>query len=172
VAIAKGIKCILNTQVKQDGSLTTWCAQYDAKTLQPAKARSYELPSLSGAESVYIVKYLMRIKNPSPEIKASINGAVAWFKKVKIPGYRIEVVKAPNEQTGKDRILVPDSSSVLWARFYDLQSNEPFVCGRDGIRKKNLSEIENERRAGYQWYGTWPAKLIDVDYPKWLNKNK
>ena len=171
-AIDKGIKCILATQVKQNGKLTTWCAQYDAKTLQPAKARSYELPSLSGAESVYIVEYLMRIKNPSAEIRASINGAVEWFKEVKISGYRFVLVKAPDEQTGKDRILVLDSSSTIWARFYDLQTNEPFVCGRDGIRKKNLSEIENERRVGYQWYGVWPAKLINIDYPKWVTKNK
>jgi hypothetical protein len=30
-----------------------------------------------------------------------------------------------------------------------------------------LSEIERERRAGYAYYGTWPANLIETDYPRW-----
>jgi PelA/Pel-15E family pectate lyase len=108
-------------------------------------------------------KFLMRFKNPSKEMIAAVNGAVDWFKKVKIVGYNFIQVKAPNEQTGRDRIVVPDSNSVIWARFYDLDNNEPFFCGRDGIRKKKVSEIENERRAGYLWYGTWPEKLINKE---------
>ena len=51
-AVTKGIDCILRTQIKQDGKLTAWCAQHDEKTLAPAWARSYEPPSISGAESV------------------------------------------------------------------------------------------------------------------------
>lgn len=50
-AFDKAVECILNTQVKQNGKLTVWCAQHDEHTLAPAKARAYELPSLSGAES-------------------------------------------------------------------------------------------------------------------------
>ncbi|HAV64027.1 MAG TPA: pectate lyase, partial [Verrucomicrobiales bacterium] len=57
-AVARGIDCILKTQVKQDGRLTVWCAQHDEKTLEPAWARSYEPPSLSGSESVGIVRFL------------------------------------------------------------------------------------------------------------------
>jgi PelA/Pel-15E family pectate lyase len=45
--------------------LTVWCAQHDRLTLKPAKARKFELPSLSGAESVGIINFLMAIKNPS-----------------------------------------------------------------------------------------------------------
>ena len=51
-AIDKAVECILKTQVMQDGKLTVWCAQHDERTLAPAKARAYELPSLSGSESV------------------------------------------------------------------------------------------------------------------------
>ena len=54
-AIDKAVECILRTQVMQDGKLTVWCAQHDEVTLAPAKARAYELPSLSGNESVGIV---------------------------------------------------------------------------------------------------------------------
>ena len=54
-AVAKGVDCILRTQIKQDGKLTVWCAQHDEITLAPTSARRYEVPSLSGAESVGIV---------------------------------------------------------------------------------------------------------------------
>ena len=72
-ALAKGLNCILKTQVRLNGRLTVWCAQHDRETLKPAKARSYELASLSGHESVGIVVYLMSLENPSDEIKQSIS---------------------------------------------------------------------------------------------------
>ena len=30
-----------------------------------------------------------------------------------------------------------------------------------------LEEIGYERRNGYAWYGTWPAALLEKDYPAW-----
>ena len=37
----------------------------------------------------------------------------------------------------------------------------------DGIVRYDISEIESERRTGYAWIGTWPARLVDVEYPRW-----
>jgi PelA/Pel-15E family pectate lyase len=169
-AIVRGVQCILNTQVKQNGKLTAWCAQYNAQTLQPEMARKFELISLSGSESVGITRFLMRIEKPSAAVISSINAAAAWFDKVKIKGFKYVDVVAPNEKSGKDRVLQPDSNGVVWARFYDIESNEPFFAGRDGEKKKLLSEIENERRTGYAWYGTWPLKLLTTEYPQWKQK--
>ena len=89
-AFDKGVQCILATQVVQDGKPTVWCAQHDFETLAPAKARAYELPSLSGQESDNIVLLLMDIPDPSPEIVAAIENAIAWFEKSKIEGIRLE----------------------------------------------------------------------------------
>ncbi|MBS1511838.1 MAG: pectate lyase [Bacteroidetes bacterium] len=168
VAINKSVDCILKTQVKQKGVLTVWCAQYNAKTLVPEMARKFELASLSGAESVGIVRFLMRQPNPTPEIKAAVKAAVQWFDKVKITGYNVADIKAPNEPSGKDRVVVKDDNHIMWARFYDLDTNEPFFAGRDSQPQKTLAAIENERRVGYAWYGTWPEKLINEEYPKWV----
>ncbi|MCX6627194.1 MAG: pectate lyase, partial [Candidatus Solibacter sp.] len=88
-AISKGVECILKTQVVQQGKLTAWCAQHDERTLAPAKARAYELPSLSGGESAGIVKFLMGIEKPSPEVVRAIEGAVAWFRTNRIQGIRV-----------------------------------------------------------------------------------
>ena len=79
---------ILKCQVVVDGRPTVWCAQHDEVTFEPRPARAYELVSLSGLESVGIVEYLMKIDDPSPEVKRAIEGAVAWFSDSKIEGGR------------------------------------------------------------------------------------
>ncbi|MFT3681449.1 MAG: pectate lyase [Ferruginibacter sp.] len=169
-AVKRGVSCILKTQVKQNGKLTAWCAQYNAKTMKPATARTYELPSLSGQESVGIIRFLMRLPNPDKKIINAVKGGVEWFEKVKIKGYKFIEIKTDKTTAGRDRVLVPEEGSVTWARFYDLKTNEPFFTGRDGKPKKTLAEIELERRIGYAWYNDTPAKLISEEYPKWSGK--
>ena len=165
-AVARGIDCILRTQVKQDGKLTAWCAQHDEKTLAPAWARDYEPPTLSGAESVGIVRFLMEIEQPTPEIIAAIEGAVAWFKAVAIHGVRLE--EFTNADGERDRRVVADpAAGPLWARFYELGTNRPIFLGRDSVVRYAISEIERERRSGYRYYGTWPAELLTKDYHGW-----
>ena len=171
IAIDKGVQCILNTQIVVRGKLTAWCAQYDEQSLKPAKARAFELVSISGMESVGIVEFLMRLQHPSPEIKKAIHSAVEWFNKSKIEGYDFVFVKDPTKPKGKDRVLVKDTLSTIWARFYDIDSNKPFFSGRDSTKKNTVAEIEVERRVGYAWYGTWPAKLFLKKYPEWLKRN-
>ena len=169
-AIKKGIDCILKTQILRNGVPTVWCAQYNPTTLQPAMARKYELVSLSGAESVGIVRFLMRLPNPTLPMIDAVRNAVAWFKQVEIKGYDVVEIKAPQELSGKDKVLVKSDGSTIWARFYDITTNQPFFCGRDSQPKQHLSEIENERRVGYQWYGKWATKLLESEYPKWWRK--
>ncbi len=169
-AVKRGIICIYNTQVKQGDKLTAWCAQHDPVTLKPEKARAYELPSLSGQETVGILRFLMRFDNPGTEMKNAIIAGIEWLEKVKISGYKYTDIAAPALPGGKDRVLVPDAAGIVWARFYDLETNEPFFCGRDGQRKKTLAEVELERRIGYAWYNTSPLKLLNDEYPKWKAK--
>lgn len=164
-AVKKGVDCILKTQFKQNGKPTIWAAQYDQNTLEPAKARAFEPASLSAAESVNIVRFLMKLKNPSPEVKASVTNAVNWFDKVKIEGFKFE-----KPAGGNDRTLIADPTSTIWARFYDLESNEPVFGDRDNKVYKNVAEISFERRNSYAWYGTWGNNLTR-EYPKWLKAN-
>lgn len=172
-AVDKGIECIIKTQVTQNGKLTVWCAQHDQRTLVPAKARAYELPSLSGAESVGVVEFLMSIEHPSPDVVKAIDGAVAWFRASRINGIRVVRQPAPGTPKGYDSVVVPDPQAPpLWARFYELGTNRPIFCGRDSVVKYSLAEIEYERRNGYRWYVDLPAKLLDVDYPAWAAKNR
>jgi PelA/Pel-15E family pectate lyase len=170
-AVSKGIDCILKTQIKVNGVLTAWCQQYDETTLQPAKARAYELPSISGSETVGIVDFLMSQPHPGREIKDAVNAAAAWLERVKIAGYKVVDMPAPGTEKGTDRQLVADTASIIWARYYEIGSNRPFFCDRDGIKKYALQEIGYERRNGYAWYGTWAKTLLEKRYPEWA-KNK
>jgi PelA/Pel-15E family pectate lyase len=171
-AVERGVTCILNTQIRRGGKLTAWCAQYDKTTLEPANARSFELASLSGDETVAIVEFLMKIDHPSEAVIQSIDAAVQWLQSSKIEGYAYVDINDPSQPNGRDRVIRPDASSTIWARFYDIDTNRPFFCGRDGIKKWNVAEIENERRTGYGWYGTWPQQLLQKDFPEWKMKNK
>lgn len=165
-AVERGLDCILKTQIRQNGVLTAWCAQYDENTLQPAWARKYEPPSLSGGETVDIVRFLMEIENPPSEVVAAIEGGVAWLKKVAIKGVRLDNVRNPDGRT--ERILVPDPAApLLWARFYELETDRPLYLDRDSVFHYDYSEIGYERRSGYDFHGTWAADLLERDYPAW-----
>jgi pectinesterase len=165
----KGIDCILKTQYKQNGILTAWCAQHDETTLLPAKARAYELPSLSGKESAKIVLLLMSVKNPSPEIVTAVDNAVVWFEKTKITDLREERVPVPNSKI-IEKVMVKDpKAEPIWARFMELSDNTPFFCDRDGIKKSTLAEIGQERRTGYNWYTNEPKEVLKK-YPNWKKK--
>ncbi len=164
-AIVRGTDCILKTQVKQQGVLTIWAAQYDKDSMLPAKARAFEPASLATSESVGIVRFLMGLRNPSLEVKKSVAAAVKWFDTYKIKGYRFD------REKGKTAALVPDETSMAWARFYDLNKNCPIFGDRDNTIKSKLEELSPERRSGYAWYGNWGQKLIEKEYPKWLAAN-
>lgn len=110
----------------------------------------------------------MRQPAPSPQLKQSVTAAIQWLDKVKITGHNFISVPDATQPKGFDRRLVEDPTSTVWARFYEIETNKPMFAGRDSQKKYNVSEIESERRNGYAWYGTWPQKLIDEQYPKWL----
>lgn len=167
----KGIDCILKTQYKQKGKLTAWCAQHDRETLEPAKARAYELPSLSGKESAKITLLLMSIDNPSKEIITSVEAAVSWFEKTKITGIKIEAVPTGDGDKTDRKVVESPDAETLWARFMELDNNKPFFCDRDGVKKETLAEIGVERRNGYAWYNNEPKEVLKK-YQSWKEKLK
>ncbi|MBG28817.1 MAG: pectate lyase [Opitutae bacterium] len=170
-AVERGIPCILKCQIVVDGKKTAWCAQHDENTLVPRKARSYELPSISGAESVGVVRFLMEIEEPSPEIIAAVQGAVRWFDEAKLTGIREVRKEAKDTPKGWDKVVVKDASAPpLWARFYKIGTNQPIFCSRDGIPRKTIAEISYERRNGYSWLGYYPKDLLAKEYPAWQKK--
>lgn len=154
-SINKAIDYILKAQIEVDGKLTAWCAQHDPETYEPVGARAYELPSISGSESVAVIKFLMN-QEQTPEIQKAVESAIQWFKDSEVKGVKYER-KDPNGV-----YFVEDAGSSIWYRFYDLETNEPIFCDRDGVKKRNILEISEERRHGYSWAGTYPKKLLEI----------
>jgi len=170
-AFEKGIDCILKTQFNQNGVLTGWCAQHDEFSLFPAKARSYELPSLSGYESAKIVLLLMDEKNPSKEIRKAIYSAVSWFEKTKMTNLKEVIVSDENGKAVDKKMVHSEKEEPIWARFMELQNNKPFFADRDGVKKDSISEIGHERRNGYAWYTSEPQKVLER-FQLWRKENK
>ena len=172
----KGLTCVLNCQIKVGDRLTAWCQQHDHKTLKPIWARAFEPPSIVTEESVSVVRFLMSIKNPSPEVIESIQSAVAWFDHVKIHGLRIENIKAEPVKfnyhwSDVDRVEVKDPDAPpIWTRYYDLNTEKPIFCTRRRQITSNYTDLSRERRTGYSWYGYYPAKLLQEEYRSWQQK--
>lgn len=167
----KAIDCILRTQIRVKGKPTVWCQQHDHVTYAPAPARAFELPSFCTAESAGLVAVLMSIPNPDKRIQDAVNGAMAWFDKYKLTGLRVERTGSRDDWYNADARLVRDSTAKpIWGRFYDLGHNEPFVCDRDGIPRRDMQDIGFERRLGYGWYTDSPMFLYSR-YERWAKEN-
>ena len=164
-AFDKGVECILNCQIRKNGKLTVWCQQHDEKTFAPAPARAYELPSFTGShETVAILKLLMSLPEPSERVVASVTAAIDWLKDHVIRDMALETFV--NAEGKRDRRLVHRFGEEIWARYYDLETEEPYVCDRDGKPQPSLEYIGYERRNGYGWYGTEPQSVIKK-FQKW-----
>lgn len=177
LALNKAIDITLSCQIEVNGVKTAWCQQHDHKTLKPVKARSYELASITGRESVDVIEFLMRIENPSKEVKQAVMAATNWLQSVKIEGIRLEKIPLNKDEIINDqypydlKVIYDSTAKPIWARYYDLKNSKPFLCRRDGNVIYSLDSISAERRTGYAWYGYWPQPLLGSLYPEWLAKN-
>ena len=175
-ALDKAIDATLKCQIRVGGKKTAWCQQHDHETFEPVKARTYELPSITAQESVGVLRFLMRLSSPTEEMRNAIESGVAWLDGAKIEGIRVKTISIDpvhfEQFTAKiDRIVIPDNQAPpVWARFYEIQTNRPFFCNRDGTKVYRLSDVHLERRAGYAWYGRWPAGLLAETYPAWKKR--
>lgn len=161
-SLHSGIDCVLKTQVEIEGKKTVWCAQVDPITLQPSNARAMEPATLSGGESVGILRFLMSLNQPSPEVVQAIESGLAWFEQAKVTGIKRE------KRDGKT-VYVPDptSTEVYWSRFYDLKTGKPVFPGRDGVLYDSFEALAAKNETGYDYYVTHPGSLLNTGQKKW-----
>ncbi len=175
-SLDKAINVTLKCQIIVNGVKTGWCQQHDHITLKPIKARSYELPSIASLETTSVVEFLIRIENPDEKIIEAIKSTITWLEKSKITGITIKQIKLDNREINDnykrfDKVVVEDKNAPpVWARYYEVETNIPFFCNRDGIKVYSLAEVQQERRIGYAWYGDWPANLLEKKYSEWIKK--
>jgi PelA/Pel-15E family pectate lyase len=161
--LARGVRCVLATQLKgPDGRPTVWCQQYDALTLQPCAARNFEPIADVSQESAMLTEFLMSLPKPSPEIVAAVDGAIAWFQRTTL--HDVTWIREPAKSRGE--ILASPGAPPLWSRYYEPGTTKPIFGDRDRTIHYAVAELSAERRAGYSWYGTWPATALAA-YPAW-----
>lgn len=166
-AFDRGISCYAAMQIKIDGKPSVWCAQHHPLTLEPVKARAKEPPSLSGGESANLVRFLMRSAPVTPQTTAMIESALAWFDAHRIKGTR--KIKTPQGKT--DYVSDPASTDQLWARFYDLQTQQPIFAGaQDGIVYSTFAEMAAKNKVAYDFFSTRPQELLEKELPRWKKR--
>ena len=159
-AVDRGIDCVLDAQFVVDGRPTVWGQQHDPLTLTPSSARSYELTSLTAQESANLLRFLMKQKNPSPRLKASIAGAATWLKSHELFGYTYDF------ETG---LHVSPGAGPIWARMYEIGTDKPIFSDRNGIKLYDWDQLK-DRRVGYAWY-TYAPVLALKQYESWARRN-
>jgi rhamnogalacturonyl hydrolase YesR len=125
-----------------------WAQQYNAQ-MEPAWARAFEPPSVTGNESVGAMQALMDLHIETGEEKflKPLPAAIAWFKRSEI---------APG----------------IWARYYELQTNKQLFGDRDGKIYHRLQDISEERQHGYSWQGEYHFARTLAFYEKLQGKRR
>ncbi|MEY4488635.1 MAG: hypothetical protein RIQ79_1143 [Verrucomicrobiota bacterium] len=162
LALAAGLRCVITTQIAQEGRKTAWCAQHDPITLSPAAARKMEPSAISGMESAHLLEFLMTLPRPAPEMVACIESGLGWLDRVKVTGM------ARVKRDGKTAYEpTPGSTEVYWARFYDLTDSHPIFPGRDGVIYPTYEAMAANNKVGYDFYTGQPASILRNGQKKW-----
>ena len=166
VAAKKGREVIVAAQIRVDGKPTIWGQQADPFTLAPVAGRNFEPPALATGESADLLFYLMQLPDPTPAEVAAVHAGVAWLRKAAIVGFEWT---GKGEPDGRHLVEKPGAGPI-WARYYDT-SGKPVFGERDKTLRYNVNELSRERRDGYSWFGTQPAKIIRLYETGWAAKH-
>jgi PelA/Pel-15E family pectate lyase len=159
-SVARGVDCIVSTQIVYRGMRTVWGQQHDALTLQPVAGRNYEPAAECSSESASMVLFLMSLSAPSPKVVTAVHAAARWFEQTAI--HSKAYVRGPEGSRLTD---APDGK-LLWARYYQIGTERPIFGDRDKSIHDEMSEISQERRKGYGWYNEVPQAALDR-YGEW-----
>ncbi|MBR7176884.1 MAG: pectate lyase [Clostridia bacterium] len=151
--VSKGVEYILQSQIVVNGKKTGWCAQHHPSTYAPVKARVYEHISISGSESVEIIKFLLtQVDNAKAQTAAK--AAIAYLDSVKLENTTYDNQTAP--------YIYEKQGETVWYRFYEIGTNKGIFSDMSGEIKYDITQISEERRTGYNWCVDTPKKLLRV----------
>jgi PelA/Pel-15E family pectate lyase len=159
----RALVIILKTQVKTAaGVLTLWGQQHDALTLKPCSARNYEPPLLASDESASLLVYLMSLPDPDAQLQAAIHSGIGFLNKTAVTGF---VMTGKNDPKGR-HLEAKDGAAPLWPRYIDPETGKGVFGDRDKTLHDDMNDLSLERRNGYNFYVTTPAKAVKA-YQSW-----
>jgi PelA/Pel-15E family pectate lyase len=160
-ALDRAVALIVRIQVEVGGKRTGWAQQYDALTIAPAGARNFEPAALSSNESAALLAFLMQLPSPSPKVVSAVHDGAAWLKETAL--HDVEWTTAGPE--GR-RVVPKPGAGPLWARYYDTATMRPIFGDRDKTIHDDVNDLSIERRDGYSWFGSGPARTLRL-YERW-----
>ena len=152
--VAKGVDYILESQIVVNGTKTAWCAQHHPTTYAPVSARKYEHPSISGSESVEIVKFLLTLVD-NAKAQSSAKSAIVYLDSVKMENTAYDDEVAP--------YLIEEQGAVTWYRFYEIGTNKGIFSNKStGAIYYDITKLTDSDRTSYSWCVDTPKKLLKV----------
>ena len=161
-AAARAVDMFVAAQVEAGGRRTGWGQQYDALSLALAGARNFEPAALASPETAGVLMLLMRLPEPSRAVQDAVHAGAAWLRSVAL---RDVAFTADPIEAGR-RLLTKQGAEPIWSRYYDPRTMRPVFGDRDRSIHDDVNELQIERRNGYAWFGSVPARALER-YAAW-----
>ncbi len=161
-AAQRAIALLVDMQQDAAGRRTGWGQQHDALSLALVGARNFEPAALASGESAGVLLLMMRLPAPSREVQQAVHAGVAWLRASALR----DVAWQDTTAQGGRRLMPAPGAGEIWSRYYDAHSLKPVFGDRDRSVHDDVNELSIERRNGYAWFVTSPARAIDA-YAAW-----
>lgn len=164
-AFYRAVDWLLANQVMVNGKRTVWGAQHHPLKGKPVTARKYEKAALVSSESAKLLQLLLRHAADYPGVAPSLAAGANWLRQKQIQD------KDRHRDADGRLSLIDSPGSVVWSRFYDLQTGQPVFFDRDGQTYHDVSALSLERQRGYGWYQSVATEFL-VEYDNVIQKNQ
>ena len=158
-AFYRAVDWLLANQVMVNGKRTVWGAQHHPLTGAPVAARKFEQVALVSSESAKLLQLLLHYAPDYPGVAQSLAAGASWLR-------QHQINNKARQRDAKGRLLLIDRpGSMIWARFYDINSGQPLFFDRDGQIYNDVSQLSLERQRGYGWYQSVAGEFL-AEYNK------
>jgi pectinesterase len=154
-SLARGVRCLVDTQVVVDGRRTGWSARHDPLTLRPIPAPGGDPVALRPWESAVLLDFLMRQEADDPDVAAAVRGGVAWLRETMLWGWALPPGQKPAATPG---------AGPVWVRLVETGSNRGLYVWNRILRSDWRDWADSTW--GYTWFTEQPRAALDA-YEPW-----
>lgn len=146
---ARGMDCILASQVVVDGRRTVWSALHDPLTLAPLDG------VLSGTDGPALLAFLMELDADDERVTAAVREGAGWVRETMLWG----IARRPGEPP-----VARPGAGPLWAALYEIGSNRALFPASPDARYDWRAVPDSLWRA--DWLTDQPAAVLQA-YEAW-----
>ncbi len=148
-SLARGVRCVLDSQVVVDGRRTGWSTAHDPLTLAPIGVGGD--PGLGAAATAGVLGFLMELDSGDPRVAASVHGGAAWMRETMLWGLAYT--------SGEEPVPTP-GAGPLWARDYETGWNRPLFLIAGAAARNAWREVPASAWTHPGWFTDAPARVL------------